>query len=69
MLIREKLGKELDHLVTMMPIWQRVERLAYLTFMKSEDPADFVEYLEAHMRVIYKMELVEFITETLGYNE
>lgn len=69
MTIRKKLSKELDHLVSMMPLWQRWEKLQHATFMNSQAPADFVEYSKAHWRVVYMMEKVEFITELLGYNE
>lgn len=66
MTIRENLAKELDHLVTMMPLWQRWEKLAHITFMNSQHPADFVEYMEAHWRTVFMMEKVEFITGMLA---
>lgn len=70
MTIREDLRKELDHLLSMMPVWQRWEKLKHIQLQqtKAMNPVALADYFEAHWRTHFMMEKIEYITKVLANN-
>lgn len=67
--IRKALLDELDHLVSMMPVWQRYEKLKSIQYQTTQRPEALIEYMESHWRSVYMMEKVEFINKILSESD
>lgn len=68
MTIRSDLQKELEHLTSMMPVWQRYEKLCHIRLMELKGAAQLADYFEAHWRTHFMMEKIEFINKVLAAN-
>lgn len=62
------LRNELEHILNMLPIWQRHEVATLRDFSATKSTEDFVAYTESVFKVRWALEQVQFINRLLVNN-
>lgn len=63
--MRERLARELEFLITVLPLYQKEALVAQQKVMISKDSSNLAEYMRALARAQSKSDLMEFIIRML----